>query len=196
VNIKFVCKAQKDNMNGHHLILGECRDYLSGQNIADTHDERYRQFLAKHLVEKCGYRKSDLVARQELKVAAGDKCALIRIDLSVVLEDQTAMIVRYGPGSLVTRHRPSIAASRLLSPYQIPVVVVTNGEDAHILDGKTSQVMAQGLESIPTRKVLSTRIQNMVFQSIPDESIEREQRILYAYDVDDSCPCDDTVCRL
>ncbi len=183
-------------MNGHHLILGECRDYLSGQIIADTHDERYRQSLAKFLVEKLGYHKPELVARQELKVAAGDKCALLRIDLSVVLEKRIAMIVRYGPGSLVTRHRPSLAASRLMSPYQIPVVVVTNGENADILDGETGQVMAHGLESIPSRNTLLTRIRSLEFQSIPDENIEREQRILYAYDVDDSCPCDDTVCRL
>ena len=127
-------------MNGHHLILGKCRDYLSGEAVADTHDERYRQSLAKLLVEKRGYQKPDLEAHQELKVSAGDKCALIRIDLSVVLENRIAMIVRYGPGSLVTRHRPSIAASRLLAPYQIPVVVVSNGEDADILDGKTGQV--------------------------------------------------------
>lgn len=183
-------------MNGHHLILGECRDYLSGKIIADTHDERYRQSLAKLLVEKRGYQKSDLLASQELKVAAGDKCALIRIDLSVVIENRTAMIVRYGPGSVVTRHRPSIAASRLLSPHQIPVVVVTNGEDADILDGDTGQVMARGLESIPSRQTLLAQIRNLEFKPITDESIEREQRILYAYDVDDSCPCDDTVCRL
>lgn len=183
-------------MNGHHLILGECRDYLSGKALADTHDERYRQTLAKFLVEKRGFKKSDLESRRELTVSAGDKCALIRIDLSVVLENRLAMIVRYGPGSLVTRHRPSIAASRLLTPYQIPVVVVTNGEDADILDGKTGQVIAHGLQSIPSRQALSTQIRNQKLQLITDESIEREQRILYAYDVDDSCPCDDTVCRL
>ena len=183
-------------MNGHHLILGECRDYLSGKTLADTHDERYRQSLAKLLVEKRGYQKADLLARQELKVAAGEKCALIRIDLSVVIENRMAMIIRYGPGSVVTRHRPSIAASRLLSPYQIPVVVVTNGEDADILDGDTGQVMARGLDSIPSRQALLARVRNLEFKLITDESIEREQRILYAYDVDDSCPCDDTVCRL
>jgi len=183
-------------MNGHHLILGECRDYLSGKIIADTHDERYRQSLAKLLVEKLGYQKTDLLARQEIKVAAGDKCALIRIDLSVVLQNQMAMILRYGPGSLVTRHRPSIAASRLLSPYQIPVVVVTNGEDADILDGKTSAVTARGLESIPSRQALLTQVRSLKLQSIPNEQVEREQRILYAYEVDDSCPCDDTICRL
>ena len=183
-------------MNGHHLILGESRDYLSGKIIADTHDERYRQSLAKLLVEKRGYQKTDLRARQELKVAAGDKCALIHIDLSVVLDKQTAMIVRYGPGSLVTRHRPTLAASRLMADYQIPVVVVTNGEDADILDGKTGRVLAHGLEAIPSKQTLVDQIRNLEFEAIPDESIEREQRILYAYEVDDSCPCDDTVCRL
>jgi len=183
-------------MNGHHLILGERLDYLSGDIIADSHDERYRQALAKQLVEKLGYRKSDIRARQGLTVAAGDKCARVQIDFAVVLDDRTVMIIRYGPGSLVTRHRPFIAASRLLSPYQIPVVVVTNGEDADILDGKTGDVLARGIESIPSRQALLNRIQGLSFESVGNESIEREQRILYAYDVDDSCPCDDTICRL
>ncbi len=175
-------------MNGHHLILGECFDYLSGEVIADTHDERYRQSLAKLLVEKLGYQKPDLVARQELKVAAGDKCAMVLVDLTVFLENRIAMIIRYGPGSLVTRHRPSIAASRLLTPYQIPVVVVTNGVGADILDGRTGGVIARGLKSLPSRQALRDQIHGLEFESIAAESIEREQRILYAYDVDDCCP--------
>ena len=34
-------------MGGHHLIMGELTDLVTGQTLPDTHDERYRQrFLA------------------------------------------------------------------------------------------------------------------------------------------------------
>ena len=183
-------------MTGHHLILGEQVDYLTGEALADTHDERYRQALAKLLVEEKGYYKSDIVPRRKLMVTAGDKCAQIQIDFIVKIDDTIAMIVRYGPGSLVTRHRPAIAASRVLAAYQIPLVVVTNGIDADIIDGKTGRVLSKGLGTIPDRRSLLEQCRADTKDPIAPEKAESEQRILYAYDVDDSCPCDDSICRL
>ena len=183
-------------MTGHHLILGKQVDYLTGETIADTHDERYRQALAKLLVEEKGYRKSDLLPRRKLTVAAGDKCAQIQIDFIVVLNNAVAMIIRYGPGSLVTRHRPAIAASRVMAAYQIPLVVVTNGIDADVLDGKTGSVLSKGLDTIPSRQALLDQCHAGVKKPISPERAESEQRILYAYDVDDSCSCDDNICKL
>ena len=183
-------------MSGHHLILGEMVDYLTGESIADTHDERYRQALATLLVETKGYGKSDILPRRKLLVAAGDKCAQIQIDITVVLDDTIAMILRYGPGSLVTRHRPAIAASRVLAAYQIPIVVVTNGIDADVIHGKTGSILSKGLDSIPDRQSLLDRCRVHTNEPISPERANAEQRILYAYDVDDSCPCDDTICKL
>jgi len=183
-------------MTGHHLILGEQLDYLTGETLADTHDERYRQALAKLLVEEKGYYKSDIVPRSKLIVTAGDKCAQVQIDFIVKIDDTIAMIVRYGPGSLVTRHRPAIAASRVLTAYQIPLVVVTNGLDADIIDGKTASVLSKGLGTIPDRQSLLAQCRADAKEPIAPERAESEQRILYAYDVDDSCPCDDSICRL
>ena len=60
-------------MNGHHLVLGELVDYLTGEVLEDTHDERYRQSLAKLLVETNGYAKSVVVPLRTLIVAAGFK---------------------------------------------------------------------------------------------------------------------------
>ncbi len=183
-------------MTGHHLILGEGVDYLTGEAITDTHDERYRQALAKLLVEKKGYYKSDIFPRRKLTVVAGNKCAQVQIDFTVVLNDTAAMIIRYGPGSLVTRHRPAIAASRVVAAYQIPLIVVTNGLDADIIDGKTGKVLSKGIETIPSRQSLLDRCRAGAKEPISPQRAEFEQRILYAYDVDDSCPCDDSICRL
>lgn len=183
-------------MEGHHLILGELNDFITGDILDDTHDERYRQNLARLLVQKKGYLKYDIEPRKELPVQAGKKRAIIKVDFKITLLNRVCMIIKYAPGSLVTRHRPSLAASRLIEPYQIPIVVVTNGEDAEILDGKTGKVTATGLESIPSRSELIQKVEKKQFDSILAKRAEMESRIIYAYEVDDSCFCDDTICRL
>ncbi len=183
-------------MEGHHLILGEIVDFITGVVLQDTHDERYRQKLAHLLVEKKGFRKSGVEPRRELIVTAGNKKAIVKVDFVVSIEREIGMIVKYGPGSLVTRRRPALAASRILTGRQIPVVVVTNGENAEILDGATGQIVSLGLESIPSESGLAQIVSSALFEIITLERLEKESRIIHAYEIDDSCPCDDTVCRL
>jgi hypothetical protein len=183
-------------MQGHHLILGELVDFLSGQTIQDTHDERYRQKLARLLVDTKGYLKKEVRPRRELLVAAGEKKAIVTVDFEICMDGKTAMIIKYGPGSLVTRRRPALAASRLVAPYQVPVVVVTNGEDAEILEGVSGELISQGIEKIPAKFELTETISETDFVQITAGQAEVESRIVYAYEIDGSCPCDDTICRL
>ena len=121
---------------------------------------------------------------------------MIKIDFVINVSGKTGMIIKYGPGSLVTRQRPALAVSRLVTPYQVPIVVVTNGKDADILEGKTGEVVAQGLQSIPSKVDLVEKIAATNLNRISAEQAEIESRIVYAYEVDGSCPCDDTICRL
>ena len=99
------------------------------------------------------------------------------------------MIIRYGPGSLVTRERPAIAAARILDPdYRIPFAVVTNLRDAEFLETKTGKVLRTGMNSIPDRKKLVEMMSGLEFESFPDEMArEREARILNAFDVEVCC---------
>ena len=182
--------------NGHHLILGELVDFITGETIRDTHDERYRQKLARLLVEHKGYLKKEIKPRCELRVSAGEKSAIIKIDFEINVSGKIGMIIKYGPGSLVTRQRPALAVSRLVAPYQVPIAVVTNGKDADILEGKTGEVVAQGLQSIPSKEDLIEKITATNLNLISAEQAEIESRIVYAYEVDGACPCDDTICKL
>ena len=181
---------------GHHLILGNLTDALTGEPLDDTHDERYRQGLIRLLLNDRGYAKSDLSARHPLTVRADARSGTLAIDLLVTLRERITMLVKYGPGSLVTRERAALAAGRLVAPYQIPIVAITNGIDAHIMDGAKGKVIATGLDAIPDRDQLGTIRRRAIFQPISASRVERESRLLYCYEIDGACPCDDTVCRL
>ncbi len=183
-------------MAGHHLILGERTDFITGETIIDTHDERYRQKIAHLLINHKGYQKNDIQPRKDLLVQAGENRAVIKIDFLINLSGKICMIIKFGPGSIVTRRRSLLAASRVLAPYQIPIAVVTNGEDAEVLEGASGRVISLGLETIPSREQLIEIINTDFFSRIPAKRAEMESRILYCYEVDGSCPCDENVCKL
>ena len=184
------------SMNDHHLIMGQLTDYLTDRQMDDTHDERYRQKLARHLVEQCGFAKKDLTPRFKLKVSAGERQAIIPVDFLVTLSGKIGMLVKYAPGSLVTRHTPAIAAARVICPYLIPVAVVTNGEDAHVLNTISSEQTGAGFASIPSKDNLARLVKHHDFQTVSMKMVEMAHKIIYAFEVDGSCPCDTDICRL
>ena len=181
-------------MTGHHLILGELDDFVTGEPIKDTHDERYRQQLARLIVNRKGYLKSDIEPRKSLLVQAGKRKAVIKIDFLIKLAGKVCMVIKYGPGSIVTRRRPLLAISRVLEPYQIPIAVVTNGEDAEIIEGSSGNVISRGLGTIPSKSQLIEIASGNHFKPIAADRAEMESRIVYCYEVDGSCPCDEDIC--
>ena len=148
------------------------------------------------MVEKMGYERRQVEPRFPLLCRADENRAIVPIDYVIRLGNKVGMIVKYGPGSLTTRHRCALAASRLVSKYQVPVVVVSNGEDADILNGASGEIIRSGINTIPTREELAEIMENFKFEIISPQRAEMESRIVYCYEVDDSCPCDDTICRL
>ncbi|MFZ1986894.1 MAG: type I restriction enzyme HsdR N-terminal domain-containing protein [Desulfatitalea sp.] len=182
-------------MNDHHLILGQLVDFITGRTIDDTHDERYRQKIARLLVDEKGFAKTEIRPNHPLTVRGKTQSACVPITYIIDVEERMTMLVHYGPGSLVTRHRPALALARLAAPYQIPLVVVTNGETADLLDGPTGRIVGTGLAGIPSKVQLADRLQDYAWEPITAQRAEMEARIVMAYEVDDRCPCDDTVCR-
>lgn len=182
-------------MNGHHLILGRLTDFISGRTLDDTLDERHRQQIGRYLVQTKGFAKSDITSRHELEFEVEGRCARLLITYAVTLGRRIVMIVQYGPGSLVTRHRPTLAMARLVAEYQVPVAVVTNGEQADILDGDSGRRVGTGLGQLPNRDQLTELCSHYAWKIVSDQRAEKEARILMAFEVDGSCPCDDTVSK-
>jgi len=182
--------------NPHHLVMGELTDYLTGETRADTHDERFRQKIARHLVQVCGYEKNQVESRKQIIVKAGIKTGLLKMDFLVRTGKKTGMMIRYAPGSLVTRRLPNLALSRLIYPYQIPVVVTCNGEDAEVIDGITGKVTGQGVDAIPDRQTLMALDIIASFPQVSQTLHDKASRIAYACEVDGACPCDTDICTL
>lgn len=182
--------------NPHHLVMGELTDYLTGETLVDTHDERFRQKIARHLVQVCGYEKPQIESRKQIIIKTGKKTAQLWMDFLVSTGEKIGMVIRYSPGSLVTRRLPNLALSRLVYPYQIPMVVTCNGEDAEVINGITGKVTGQGLDAIPDRQTLMALNMTASFPVISQTLHDKASRIAFACEVDGACPCDTDVCIL
>lgn len=182
--------------NPHHLVMGELNDFLTGETLPDTHDERYRQKLARFLVETLGYEKTDIESNRALIIRAGERSARLKVDFLVSRNDTAVIMIKYAPGSLVTRRLSNIALSRIIFPYQIPVVVTTNGEDAEVICGTTGGVKGEGLSAIPGIK--DPWITSLPESPVPVSSklADKASRISFACWIDGACPCDSDVCTI
>lgn len=175
--------------HSHHLIYGTLNDFLTGEELIDTDDERLRQQLSRLMIEEKGYSRGDLTPRLYIETLFARCYVRSTIELTVRLQEKDIMIIRYGPGSLVSRERAAIAAARVLNPeYQIPLAVVTNGRDAELLDTSTGKILGYGLHSIPEKSAAESQMKQFVFQPPrQNKAHERELRILNAFDVERCC---------
>jgi hypothetical protein len=183
-------------MGTGHLVLGETTDYITGRMIPDTHDERIRQAVSNLLIEVKGFQKTEVQTRQTLTLTVDQKTGLIPVDFIIRLSDKACMIIMYGPGSLVTRQRPTLAAARLMDDHVIPFSVITNGMDAITMESESGRIIGEGLETIPTREELAKKMKHVVLQRISDDRREKEQRILFAMEVLTQQECSEYTCQL
>ncbi len=177
------------DIHSHHLIYGTLSDYLTGEELTDTDDERLRQQLSRLMVDEKGYKKEELTPRLYIDTLFSRHFVRSTIDITVTLSGKQFMIVRYGPGSLVSRERAAIAAARVLNPaYCIPLAIVTNCRDAELIDTITGKVLETSIEAIPKRLDAESLLPTLAFPPRPEEHrLERELRILNAFDIERCC---------
>ncbi len=180
--------------NPHHFVFGKLKDFLTGDILPDTLDERYRQKIAKTLVINCCFEKKTIKNNMSLEIGAGVKKAIIKIDFLIDFQGKTVGLIKFAPGSLVTRRLSTLALSRIIRPYQIPLIVVTNGEDAEIVDGDSGKVISTGYENLPDQTFIEKNMKSFSFNPINEIMFDKASRIAYACEVDGACSCDSDIC--
>lgn len=182
-------------MCAQQVILGKMVDFITGESIVDTIDERARQTIARFLVEEKDYLKGDIEVRQQITLTVDGNEGTSQVDFVIRVAGKAFMIIIFGPGSLVSRERSTVAAARLIESHEVPFAVVTNGQAAEVLDTRSGKVIAEGLENIASRPEALKQLETITFEKLSEGRIEREKRILYTFDVLAKCECDGFACN-
>jgi hypothetical protein len=134
------------------------------------------------LTREKGYDPGEIEQNLRYALPDPDKPAEAKIDLALVLDGRRFLIVRICPGDLTSRERPALALARLLEPYRIPLVVVTNGKETRLLETAKGSLAAESLEGIPSREEALKNWEKMGFEAVPDKKREMEKRILSSFE--------------
>ncbi|MEE9556286.1 MAG: type I restriction enzyme HsdR N-terminal domain-containing protein [Candidatus Adiutricales bacterium] len=165
------------------------RDFLTGRLIPYSDDEYIRQDMEHLLVEDKGFPAETIRVGHPFEVEIDGENHQDQLDLLIFEKDRPYMAIKCSRGSLVTREREALAASRLACEIQVPITVVTNGEDAEVLDTLSGRVLGQGIAAIPDAARAEIEINDMSFLPLPEKNLEKEKRILMAYAAF-QCPTD------
>jgi len=162
-------------------------DFLTGREVPDSDDEQIRQKIERLLVEGKGFDPSEIEVDRCFEISLGDQKAAGRAELVVYVQGRPFMSFKCSRGSLVTREREALAASRLACDVQIPLTVVTNGRDAEVLDTLNGRISAVGLEAVPSKEEAEKRSGEFESVGLSEKRKEKEARIYLAF-ADFACP--------
>ncbi len=179
----------------HEESLGNViRDYLTGEEVAETSYEEFRQALARMFVEEKGYPRERLQAKVGVCFPIDGKDYTRMIDLlatDAVGKPLLFVIFCSGePGSYI---REALAAARIHQGGAVPLVLVTDTHDAVLLETATGKELGRGMRAVPTWQAAMDR--QAPAPELSETAIERERRILFAYSEFLADGCCQAACR-
>jgi hypothetical protein len=146
-----------------------------------------RKMMHFLLLEKKGYAAEEVERSVIFTLTLGAETAHSSVDFLVTLNGKKAMVVKCSAGSLDSRERQAVAAARLLSVPPVPFAVVSDPEHAEFLDTATGKVIGEGFGAVPVREELLKLLADIDAKPLAPERIEKEKRILLAFDAIRCC---------
>ena len=146
-----------------------------------------RKIAEQLLLGEKGYLPGDVRKDVVFAVVLGAETAKSYVDFLVSVDGMIAMVIKCAAGSLNSRERHVVAAARVLGDLPIPVAVVMDPMNAVVLDGVTGKMTGEGFEAVPTKEQIRRMRSGKKLVPLPPEKVEREKRILLAFDAIRSC---------
>lgn len=142
-----------------------------------------REGMERFLLDNKGYPPDEVEKEVEFAFVVGSEKCRSKADFIIKISDRRLMLVKCYIGALVSRERQAVACARVMDSYQVPFAVVTDGNNAEILDTLTGKVIGEGLEKIPSKAELEAKLEGIKFKGLAPDRAEKEKRILLAFDV-------------
>lgn len=166
----------------HEVSLGGMlTDYLSGESIAETTYEEFRQALARLLVEDKGFPKESLRAKVPLVFQIDGEDTGRVVDLVAYNDGAPVLLLIFCAGDVGSFERETVSCARLFPGGPVPLAIATDSIGASVLDTATGQCLSTGARSIPTWAEVLAKSAATPRVPLTEERRRKEERILHAY---------------
>jgi hypothetical protein len=141
-----------------------------------------RELVRDFLIREKGYADYEIETDAEFDIVLDDIKITTSVDYILKINGKRFMAIKCSPGALESRDRHLISFARVVDSYQIPFAMGTDGSRARILDVLSGRLLSEGLDSVPEKDRADEMLRSMELIPYPVERMEREKRILLAFD--------------
>jgi hypothetical protein len=145
-------------------------------------EEVIRQKVHDFLLGKKGYVAEDIAEEVPFYLKTDREVFRLKVSMVVQIKGRPLVLIKCGAGSILARERPTLALARLFGEYQVPLTIVTNGDEASILNTLTGETLGCGLEAIPDKKHLLSQLADLKTIPLPEKRVKLEKQILSAFE--------------
>ena len=176
-------------MEDEHVVREKKIQSILEQELEDGESlaAQARKMVSYLLAEKKGYLPEEIEKRVVFEVKLGQETVYSSVDFLISVAGKRAMVIKCAAGSLSSRERQAVAAARLIASPPVPVAVVADPVNAEVLDVATGKVVGEGFGAIPVRDRLIQMLSEYSSKPISLERLEKEKRILLAFDAIRCC---------
>jgi len=155
----------------------QMEEYMAGLQLTQA-----QKRMVDFLVSRKGYSENELEVNQDFTFELPECTFVVRADIIVKIKGKRLFTVKCAMSSMESWERHSVAFGRVADVYQIPYAVITDSEDARIIATADGTLVAQGLDAVPSRQEAERLLGETTFNTFPPERLEKEKRILYAFE--------------
>ncbi|MEJ2315121.1 MAG: type I restriction enzyme HsdR N-terminal domain-containing protein [Nitrospirota bacterium] len=144
--------------------------------------ETVRGEMLRFLTEHRGYAPGDIERDKEFRVGVAGCEETVSTDFIIKLQDKRFMAIKCAAGAVDSRERHIISLARVVDEYQIPYCLVTDGENTRVIDTMRGEIISEDLYSVPRKEEAVELLQKTKLSPYSPEKLEREKRILLAFE--------------
>jgi len=157
-------------------------DYITGKTVPNVGTEEIRQRVEQYLVEEKGYLKEEISVDADIEIDIDGSRYASQLDLVIAVENKNLMVIKCAAGSLESREREVISASRIFTSSLIPYAVVSDSKTAVIYESETGKKIGEGLSKIPSRTEAGDFFKTNHPVQILEKRLKKEKIIFRSYD--------------
>lgn len=141
-----------------------------------------RRAVKEFLISEKGYDGEEIETDRPFEIVIDGRSESTSVDYIIKVKGKRFLAIKCSPGALESRERHLISFARVVEEYMIPFAMVTDGARARLLDTASGKPVSEGLDSIPDKLKATEKVESIEFKPCPAQRIEREKRILLAFD--------------
>ena len=145
-------------------------------------EEVIRDKIVRLLLSEKGYQEEDLELDVPFSLVMGPETFSLKASILIQMGGKKVVLIKCGAGSIMARERAALALARMFTDYQIPLTVVTNSEDATLLNTLNGETLECGLGAIPEKEQLLDRLEGLSYVPLPEKRLKMEKQILSAFE--------------